>query len=236
MKKIIILLLIFIAGCFNVQSVLAQVTDLYLVVVPYQTREDLDILFFNSTRTLQYLDGEDIPKPTFMALLTKDQEQILTSQGYEVKIIDTNTDLSRYILLSNHQKDQSSLLRSLGEVTVISPYLTLLKIPAGQTFIHEGDAIMFDIVPWPEKSIPTPLYRTKTITGTDQPEPTATATTPTPIKTAENPLISFLPILAIVGFVIIVLIILVLKKKRGGNIPPQPPQPQQSTQPPTSSS
>lgn len=157
--------------------IFAEETNLLLAVTPYSTRDDIDILFANSQKTLIYLSGEDLEQPLFISLINKDQEKILTDKGFKPRILDNNTNLSRYTLLYSPQEDQFNELKNQGEIFQIAKHYAFLKSPPNKPFEHTGEAAKFFDIPFPPVVIPPPL-RTKTVS------------TPTPSLTVKSAPIS----------------------------------------------
>jgi hypothetical protein len=175
----------------------------YLSVMPFNNRADLDVLFAHSNRVLEYLTVGD-SHPLFLAIITDEQKQYLENKNFKVKIIESNPDLTRYILLRHPLPDQSNKLIPYGEVTPLTRQYTLLKIPPGQEFIHEGvRGEFFDIRI--DDTIVTPPFRTKTITTI----PTATQIV---AKSKATPQPMFLILIIVV--ILITLSILIMKYKR----------------------
>lgn len=229
MKKIFSTVFFFIFSLFILLPVHAQTTQkLRFALIPYQTREDLDVLFANSTRVLNYLDGEEMDnKPLFMALLTKQQEQFLTLKHYQVRIIDEDTDITRYTLRYNPVPNSSEKLAPLGDVTVISSYYTLLRLPPGKQYPFEGEYAKFFAMPF-QDFIATPILRERTA------EPVIT-NTPTGEKKdvalgLNNPTQSNSILPYILGMVFLIITVafgafFFIKRRKNTIPPPQPPTP-----------
>jgi hypothetical protein len=152
---------------------MAQPRQYFLSVIPYQTREDIDSIFAKSTRVINYYEGEGVEEPIFLTIIDESQKQYLSNKGYKTKILDTlinPTDLSNYNLLYHPQENQSSLLKSLGKVIVVSKHYTLLKTTPEKPFKYEGIAAEFFRIPIAERVV-TPPYRTKTIVPPTKPPP-----------------------------------------------------------------
>ncbi len=218
MKKFFILFFIlFSLPLFPVHKVYAEETNLNFAIINYQKPEDLNDLFSNSTRVLDALEGEEIPTPTFLALLTNDQVNKLQNDiRYTVKIIDTHTDINRYALVWHPEKDQSNTLTPLGEVTVITPHHTLVKMPEGTVFTHDGPGAQFFEIPFTNEPIATPLPREMVNTYS----PTHPPKQPVAEKKADA-----LPMLFIVLLLLLlsgIVGVLLLRRKRAGNLPPPP--------------
>ncbi len=162
--KIIRLLVYLLISLFLFRSeVTAQRPGLFIVAVDYQTRDDIDFLFENSSQVLEYLEGIDIDRPTFLSIVTDQQKNTIKSKGYNLKILEENADVNRFVLLYNPQPDQSEKLRPFGDPIVISAHYTLLKMPIGKEFTHEGESGRFFDIPFSTIISPPPL-RTKTAT------------------------------------------------------------------------
>lgn len=169
MKKLKLLLILFALLIVFVQRANAQSEPLSIVAVEYQTRDDIDFLFQNSTQVLEYLEGIEITTPTFLSLVTPEQKNAIQSKGYKIRVIEENADIERFVLLYNPQPDQSEKLRPFGEPIAIGSHYTLLKLPVGGEFTHEGEGARFFDIPF-SKIISPPTLRTKTA----EPIPTPT--------------------------------------------------------------
>jgi len=159
---------------FIFSKAFAQTNGYYLSVVPYQTREDLDVLFAQSSRVLDYFEGEGVEEPIFLTIITEPQRQYLTNKNYRIRILDSLNnlnDIGSYTLLYHPQPDQSNLLINLGKVFVVSKHYTLLKTSSEKPFKYEGVVAKFFIIPF-AKQVVTPPYRNKTIVPTKPPLPT----------------------------------------------------------------
>lgn len=180
---------------------------LIFAIIPYETREDLDFLFANATRVLEYLEGEDVDQPLFLSLITNSQNETLKNKGFSPKIIDNDTDLSRYTLLYHPKEEQAYKLSSYGEVIPISKHYTLLKSPAGKPLVYEGIVAEFFRIPF-SKMIASPPPR---LTITLKPTPSPIKLVPTPTK---FPIALWLVIVALIGLLFFVAIIAARKKQR----------------------
>jgi hypothetical protein len=181
--------------------VFAQPHGYFLSVIPYQTREDLDVLFTQSSRVLDYFEGEGVEEPIFLSIITEPQRQNLINKNFKVNILDSLNnlnDIESYTLLYHPQPDQSKLLTNLGKVLVVSKHYTILKTTSEKPFKYEGEVAKFFIIPF-AKQVVTPPYRTKTIMPTKPPQPTIVPIKkPSLIKTI---FVSFLLSLVITGAV-----------------------------------
>jgi len=194
MKNKLILSLIFFAVLFlNPNMLFAQSSNLMLAVTEYESRDDIDFLFENSTQVLEYLEGVDVDRPLFLSLITSNQKELYIKKGFDPEILDENTDISRYVLLYNPRPDQASTLTPYGEPFVISSHYTLLKLVPGQTFTHEGESGKFFDVPFSDIISPPPL-RVKT----------ATELTLTPERSTTSSSPALLIIIVVIGFAVII--------------------------------
>lgn len=205
MKKIVTLIFIFSLAFVFTKNAMAQVTTGKLAVTVYETREDIDVLFENSLRVLDYLEGEDVEEPIFLSLISEDQLEILKGKGFLPRIIDENTDLSSYVLLYNPREDQAEKLISFGETIAISKHYTFLKLSLGEVFTHDGEAGAFFDIPFPEVIV-TPSLRTKT----------ATELTVTPVERDQEA--SSFPIAIVIAVVLLIIsgvgVFIFLKKRK----------------------
>lgn len=183
--------------------------DLLLIATSYETREDLDVLFANSTRVLKYLEGVEVEKPIFLSLVSKEQKQTLVQNNFAPQIIDTIQDpeAKQYILLYHPEKDQSSKLTDSGEVYQITRNYTLLKLPPNATFETKGATAEFFRIPFSDIVVSPPL-RTKRLELS--PTPQTPPITTTPIFTAS--VSAFVPFTLLFVFGSLVVFFLFKKK------------------------
>ncbi|OGH39101.1 MAG: hypothetical protein A3B44_03315 [Candidatus Levybacteria bacterium RIFCSPLOWO2_01_FULL_38_21] len=187
-------------------KIFAQEVNLLLSVTPYTTRDDTDFLFSQSTKVLAYLEGEEVKEPLFLSLITEQQRKNFINKGFNPKILDYSTDISRYALFYHPKPNQSAKLQAFGEVIPVSSYYTLLKTPVGVTLAHEGVIAEFFDVPFPEKIVPPNLEIKKTI-------PASTGTTfPASVPKQEKKEISPFWIVFLVVVIFIVIVALILRK------------------------
>lgn len=170
--KIIIFISFFIISIFiSIPNItFAQEEGLSIVAVNYQTRQDIDFLFQNSTQVLEYLEGIDIDTPTFLSVVNEEQKTTIEEKGYVLKILDTDIDINRYVLLYNPQPNEAEKLRSFGQPIVISDHYTLLRLAPGQQFTHSGESGRFFDIPFSKIISPPPL-QTKTVDIAVSPTP-----------------------------------------------------------------
>ncbi len=154
-KLIKILLLVFIFLTIFSGSVSAQ-TKKILGVVSYVTHEDLLFLFQNTDRTLVYLDGESVEKPTFVGIFTGSQRDVIEKRNLKFNAVDENVTISKYVLLYNPIPDQGKKLDIFGEPNQFTKKFTLLKLHDGKEFTHEGAGGEFFEVPFLEGITPPP--------------------------------------------------------------------------------
>ena len=83
----------------QVTKIMAQTNNYYLTVIPYQTREDLDVLFAESSRVIDYLEGEGVEEPIFLSIITEPQRQNLTNKNFKINILDSLNNLNDIFLL-----------------------------------------------------------------------------------------------------------------------------------------
>lgn len=205
MKKIIILFSIIYVVSSILGPVFAQSPNYFLSVIPYQTREDLDVLFTQSSRVIDYLEGEGIEEPIFLSIITEPQRQNLTNKNFKIRVLDSLNnlnDISNYTLLYHPQPDQSNLLINLGKVFVVSKHYTILKSSPEKPFVYQGAAAKFFIIPF-AKVVVTPPYRTKTIVPTKPPLPSPPAGGPakSPFPLIKTIFVSLILSLIIIGVV-----------------------------------
>lgn len=156
MKKLFVaLILLFLIT----PSVLAQ-EPLMLATTRYQTYTDLQNIFTTSTRVLNYLEGEDIEAPFALFLLTENQRLTLANMGFDLTIIDPDAEITTYILLYHPLPDQANKLTLQGSIYPLSRHVTLLKLPPGEEFVHEGVASEFFEMPFQERVL-LPTIQTK---------------------------------------------------------------------------
>lgn len=180
------------------QRVNAQVTREILLVTPFKTEKDFDILFPQSMRVLAYLEGENVEEPLFLSLSNATQKEILEKNAFKPRLIDANADINRYVLLYSPLENQEVKLAPFGEPIKILKHYTLLKLPVGAT----GDAYMsagaffknpfLENIQKPPKETPVMPKFTPIVT--------ATPITPTAPKSDNNTII-------IVGGVVLVLVL-----------------------------
>lgn len=154
-KLIKILLLAFVFFTIFSGSVSAQ-TKRILGVISYVTHEDLLFLFQNTDRTLVYLDGESVERPTFVGIFTNSQRDLIEKRNLKFNVIDENVNLSKYVMLYNPIPDQGKKLDFLGEPIQFTKKFTLLKLHNGKEFTHEGIGGEFFEVPFLEDITPPP--------------------------------------------------------------------------------
>jgi hypothetical protein len=114
----------------------AQETPSILITTTYQSKSDLDFLFLNSSVVLKYLEGGEIDKPIFIALVTPSQKELLHNYKFPLQTIDENTDISRYKLYFTYESNKSDLLKTVGDVFPLSLHHTLLRFPADASKIY----------------------------------------------------------------------------------------------------
>lgn len=183
--------------------VFAQPSRYFLSAIPYQTREDLDFLFSQSSRVIDYLEGEGVEEPIFLTIITEPQRQNLMSKDFKIKVLDglnNLNDINNYTLLYHPQPDQSNLLSNRGKILVVSPHYTLLKTTPEKPFKHEGEAAKFFIIPF-AKEIVTPPYRTKTIVPPTKPPLPLITPTPLPSPLIKTVFVSLFLSLIISGVI-----------------------------------
>lgn len=155
MKKIVLAFLFIFLSAFFCPSIRAQ-EKLFLAVTQYETREQKDALFDYSTRVLGYFEGEEVENSILLSLITDTQRSNLAQYGLTPKILDYETDLSYYVLLSVHHPDQPiplEELKKLGEIFVLPKYHILLKLPTGNPFLPTGEVAKLVRIPFPEKYV-----------------------------------------------------------------------------------
>lgn len=161
MKKIISILFISLFVLLLPATIFAKGTTL-LAVTEYRNGQDMDALFEQSERVLSYTEGgEGIPGKV-LSLLSEDQVHKLIDQDIHPQVIDSNPDINRYVLLYNPRQDQEDILKPYGEITKISPYYTLLKLPPDTEFNNEGPVSKFFRIPFVEK-LERPIETTPTV-------------------------------------------------------------------------
>lgn len=119
----------------------AQPQGLQVVLIPYESLEDVPNLYSMSTHPMYYYMGEGVAHPVFLAIVTEEQKKEMESLGYEPQVVDSNAgEINQYYSLSssepNHisQLQNNSLKQQGVEIAVpITEYETLIKLPAGKT-------------------------------------------------------------------------------------------------------
>lgn len=147
-----------------------------LIVTEFHSREEMDTLFKYSTHAIDYLAGDDVPVSLFISLTTSENLKILQEQNFKVKVIDEDTDLTKYNLLFHWLPNQADKVKSYGQYWQISPHYTLLKLTKGDHFEHEGEAAEFHEIELAGPPIVTPVLRTKTALPTTNPNQTKAET------------------------------------------------------------
>jgi len=193
-----------------VRSVAQEVLPM-LVVVSYESREDIDFLFANSTRVLEYLEGEDVEKPILLSLVSTGQYESIKEEGYEISIIDQSADITSYVLLYHPVEDQSILLADEYRVVIpISKHYVFIKLAPNQEFSHTGAAAAFFDIPFSEVVVTPPLRTKEAAIPTSAP-----ATAPVePIKTQTILLPIIVGLLIFVPIVIFAIIIIIKRKQK----------------------
>lgn len=155
----------------DIERPVSNPTGLSFLIVNYKTLEDIKFLFENSSKVLGYFEDMDGGEPFFLMLATTTQQENIVSRNYVVKVMDTNTTLSNYMLLYNHQIDQSEKLAPYAKVTKLSPHYTLINIGDGKEFDPHSipDAVEFGPVPFLEGISPPPNAVAKVVTPTVSP-------------------------------------------------------------------
>jgi len=148
----------FLVGLFFLLFPSAAVAQekLFLAVTYYETLEQKSALFDYSTQVLNYFEGDSAEKTTFLSLITGEQQQILARYGLLPEILDNDTDLSRYVLLSSPHPQyqiQTNELNKIGEIFILSRHHVLLRLQVGKTFIPTGEAAKLVRIPFPEKYV-----------------------------------------------------------------------------------
>ncbi len=201
MKKLFLFIIIFCFYSISPHLVHGQSTNLQLALVYYHTPEELQTIFSTSTNVLEFLEGEDIASPVLLGLFSESQISTLRERSkYRIVLVDTNADLSRYVLLWHPQEDKGHLLEIYGTIIALSPKHTLVKLDEGKSFSHEGVGAEFFETPLTLEPIATPLPREEL--GTANP-PTPTEKKVTPPKTSSSPFlfIMFAVILVVAGVI-----------------------------------
>ena len=200
------------------------------MAVNYQTREDLDILFTNSSRVLEYLDGEDVEKPLFLAMVTDSQMENIAAANLPITVIERDASLGRFVLLYHPKPDQSGILEGMAErVIPISQHYTLVKYSEGKTFEHTGPASSFFDIPFAEVVV-TPPLRTKTAI-----QPQAITSPPAKVSNELQPNTLLVVGIGILAFVLILGGTFFLIKKRRRKAPPMQQEPSISGDEPNNS-
>lgn len=163
MKKILLIIIVLLTFFAFRESTYAQVKTGKLAITVYEDREDLDVLFENSLRVLEYLEGVDVEEPLFISLVDDLQIKNIQDNNLKPEVIDENADIDSYILLYHPQENQGERLAGFGNPIQISKHYTLLKLFPGQQFSHEGEGGTFFDIPFQEVIV-TPPLRTKTAT------------------------------------------------------------------------
>lgn len=161
-------------------------------IIAYRTRDDLDTLFANSQKVLSYLDTEE-GSSIFLALIRDDQRQKIVQAGFTPKIIDINTDLSRYNLLYNPLPEQSiGTLTSggIGEVFPLSKHYVIYKAPSNTPLASIQGTGEYWVVPFADQIVPPPL---RTALATAPTQPSIPFPTPTPIVVKRT--VNYFPII-----------------------------------------
>lgn len=215
MKKILYLkyaVFIVFLLTFLVPQVFAQ-TKLNFITADYSTRDDLDVLFANSTRVLNYLEGRDVEKPFMLALVTDTQKDILTGKGYRLTVIDPNAEIERYQLLYSPFENSTAALKGVGESVIpLSKHYILIKFAPGQFYSDENAKGDYFKIGFPEV-VATPPLRTKEALSTPTPTPVKAASVPKETKKFSDiiyviPGLLFLILLGLITF------ILIMKKRK----------------------
>jgi hypothetical protein len=171
MKKIITLLIISLFVLLFSHSAFAK-EDTLLAITEYRNGQDMDALFSQSQRVLSYTEGGEGIPGKILSLLSENQVHALIDQDIHPKVIDSNPDINRYILLYNPRRDQEDVLKPYGETIKISPYYTLLKLPPNTDFNNEGPASKFFRIPFVEK-VERPIETTPVVPNlSPTPKPT----------------------------------------------------------------
>lgn len=192
MKKLLILFVVVMVIFLVPQSVYAKGATL-IAVSEYRNGGDMDLLFEQSIRVLSYTEGGKGIVGKVISLLSEDQVHALIDKDIHPQVLESNPDIDRYVLLYNPKANQEQVLKPYGETTKISPYYTLLKIPAGSEFINEGPVSKFFRIPFVER-IERPIETTPVVPNLS---PTAI-----PKNTNRND--------TIVGLAVIVVIVILL--------------------------
>lgn len=215
MKKIFILALFLILTLLFVpRQTNAAVTKGIMIVTPYRTNKEMDLLFSQSTRVIVDLEPEGSNPKSLISLVNISQKNIIESKGLKPRVIDSNADLDSYVLLYNPKPDQDKVLASYGEPIIISRYYTLLKISQGKEFAFEGPIVKFFNIPFLE-NIQKPIIVTPV-------EPRISPTV-LPIPVPVQKPVSGLPIFIIGGFLgilvaVSVILFLVLKRRKKASV------------------
>lgn len=163
MKKLLhCLIILFFFAAFN-SSIFAQDTSLFLALTPYGTREDLDVLFAQGEKILNYYEGENVEEPIFLSVINSKQIDTITDSGLNPQVLDSLEsleDIFNYRLLYHPKPDQSSRLAGFGQVFTVSRHYTILKLSEGTPFSHQGVLAEFFDIPFSD-TVVTPKLRTK---------------------------------------------------------------------------
>lgn len=203
----------------DVKSVTTTPTGLNFLIVEYKNLEDITFLFKESSRVLGYFEDIEGDKPFFLTLVTSNQLKNIENQGYKVNNLEQNAILSEFILLYNHDINQSNKLEQYAKVYPLSPHYTLIKIEKGTLFDPHSipDAVQFSPVPFLEGISPPP--QTANVIS---PEPTQVIHNANALS-SEKSLTVFI-IIATIFISIAALILFTFHKwvkRKSNNIPPK---------------
>lgn len=147
MKNILFTITFLVSFLFLFQSTISAQISPNLYVAPYITAQDLNYVFENSTKILDYIDGDDIEQPVIVFSATDDQYEVLRSKGIRPELIEEQADLSHYVYVYHPASNKAPLLSNYGTVYAITSHHALLKISNPDTFEFKGELVQFSRLP-----------------------------------------------------------------------------------------
>ena len=167
MKKIFLVIIgVFIAGgllyYFQYKS-RAQTAQIMLAKITYTNDAEFETAFDGSTSVHYYYEQPSGTNSYMISKLTTDQYTKLTSRGFTVEKLETNPDMSSYLIVYTPQVVQVDSFAVIGDAKALDTHFTLVKTGSSvQKFGHDAlvddDVAIFtyDIA----KPLAKPLYKT----------------------------------------------------------------------------
>ncbi len=190
-------------------------------LVEYEGRDQLDELFESADVNIEYFEGKGIDKSAFLGIFSSDSFYNLVQKGYIAHIYSNNieAEMSGFRMVTHQQPIYEEDLESLGKAYKITDYFYVLKIAENPPENLNEALSEFIIVPFPKESLPTPLYRTTTITMPPSPTNDPLEDEYAGIRKPDEPRKSYMLYIGLSFFAVLAVAtigVLYIKKRRQG--------------------